>query len=129
MSPFRVKIVVDGKTHLAHTWQITICNGRNYGSGLTIHESANLTDGRLHGLSTEVAKWWHAFALIPSLMLGRFRPEQSVTTFDGEEIEVVTRHPMRVDVDGDIKTHTPLKVTVKRAAFKIFVPKAEIQPG
>lgn len=122
MTPFRARVTADGKTHVAATWQITICNGRNYGSGLTIHERATLEDGLLHGLSTEIAKWWHVFPLIPSLLRGRYRRDQDVTLFHGREIAVETRRPLHVDVDGDIKTRTPVRVSVKRAALRIHAP-------
>lgn len=123
MTPFHVKIDSDGKTHKAYTWQVTICNGRNYGSGLTVHEEASLFDEKLHGLSTEVRHWWHTFLLIPALMTGRFKAEDDVTMLEGAEMTVKTRFPMRVDVDGDIKTKTPLKISVQPRALKIFIPQ------
>lgn len=121
MTPFFVKITYDEKTHFAHTWQLTVCNGRNYGSGLVIHEEASLVDQKLHGLSTEVKKWWHAFFLIPNLLIGRFNDEVSMTTFESEKILIETRRRMHVDVDGDIKTLTPVEVKVQSKALKIYV--------
>ncbi len=122
MSPFRIHVDCDGKIHNARSWQLTVCNGRNYGSGLTIHEDATLKDQKLHGLSTEVREWWHAFYLVPALLSGRFGPEHDVTVFEGAEMKITTHHPMRVDVDGDIKTTTPLAVSLRRKALKIYVP-------
>lgn len=124
MTPFHVKIESDGKVHKAYSWQVTICNGRNYGSGLTVHEDASLYDDKLHGLSTEVRRWWHTFMLIPSLMNGKFKAEDDVTLIEGAVIKVKTRFPIRVDVDGDIKTKTPLEISVQPRAMKIFIPPA-----
>jgi diacylglycerol kinase (ATP) len=122
MTPFHVKIESDGKIHKAYSWQVTICNGRNYGSGLTVHEDASLFDEKLHGLSTEVRRWWHTFLLIPALMTGKFKAEDDVTLLEGAVIKVKTRFPMHVDVDGDIKTKTPLEISVQPRAMKIFIP-------
>lgn len=123
MTPFHVKIESDGAIHKAYTWQVTICNGRNYGSGLTVHEEASLFDEKLHGISTEVRRWWHTFLLIPALMTGKFKAEDDVTLLEGSVIKVKTRFPMRVDVDGDIKTKTPLEISVQPKAMKIFIPQ------
>lgn len=122
MTPFRIHVDYDGTKHVAYTWQVTICNGRNYGSGLVIHEEASLKDETLHGLSTEVKKWWHSFILIPGLMRGKFESTDDVTTFKGQEITLTTRTKMHVDIDGDIKTKTPLKITVMPRALKMFAP-------
>lgn len=122
MSPFKVQVEYDGKVHHSYSWQVSICNGRNYGNGLVIHKDANLVDQTLHGLSTESKKWWHAFSLIPALLTGKFKGEKDVTTFAGKTMILKTRRPMHVDVDGDVKTKTPLKISVLPRSLNIFVP-------
>lgn len=122
MTPFRVRIDCDGRLHHSRSWQVTVCNGRNYGNGLTISEDATLNDRMLHGLSTEVVKWWHGFGLIPSLLAGQFKDNQHVTTFAGREVLITTRRSKHVDIDGDIKTRTPVRIAVKPRAIKMFVP-------
>lgn len=122
MTPFKAKITCDDTIILSRSWQISVCNGRNYGSGLVIHEQANLRDGTLHGLSTELRKVWHFFGLIPALFRGRYRREQDVTEFEGARILIETRKPMHVDVDGDVLTKTPLDISVRPRALRMFVP-------
>ncbi|UYL08389.1 lipid kinase [Bdellovibrio sp. SKB1291214] len=122
MNPIRVRIECDGKSHVAYSWQISVCNGRNYGNGLVIHEDATLVDQTLHALSTEVEKWWQGFMLIPSLLTGRFRKHHPVTVLSGKSISIHTPRPMQVDVDGDIKAKTPLKLEVLPEALSIFAP-------
>lgn len=130
MTPFKIEVEYDDKKHRAYTWQITICNGRNYGNGLTIHEDASLQDGTLHGLSTEVKKWWQAFRLIPALLTGRFRGDHDVTTLQGKKMTLKTRRPVRVDIDGDIKTKTPVSLHVEEKALRVMVPpQEEKNPG
>lgn len=123
MTPFRAVIVCDGQTHLAKTWQITVCNGRNYGTGLTIDEDATLMDGTLHGISTEIAKWWHAFFLWRAFFFGRLKSVEDVRCFKGHEISITTRRPMHADVDGDIKIKTPISIRVLPRAIPVFVPQ------
>ncbi len=122
MTPFRIHVQCAGKVHTALTWQLSICNGRHYGSGLTIHESATLKDATLHGLSMEVDHWWQALKLIPALLRGKYEERHELTVLEGNEMRVQTSHPMRVDIDGDVKTSTPLDVRVLPKALKIYLP-------
>ena len=120
--PFRLKVIADGKEYTRRSWQISVCNGRHYGNGLTIKHDASLVDGKLHALSTEVPKWWQGFALIPVLISGRYKKDHDVSLFEAEEIELSTRRKLKIDVDGDIKTHTPATFKVHRRALKMMIP-------
>lgn len=123
MKPFRAKVSCDGETKWVRTLQISVCNGRNYGSGLVIHEEAGLTDQTLHALSTEIKSFWQLLGLIPSLIFGKYRKEQEVSLFQGREIEIETRRSMHVDVDGDLKTRTPAKIGVLPKALSVYTPE------
>jgi YegS/Rv2252/BmrU family lipid kinase len=122
MTPFRVEVEYDNQVHRAYSWQISICNGRNYGNGLVIHEEASLQDGLLHGLSTEVKRWWQAFTLVPALLTGRYRPEHDVTILSGKTMTLKTKRPTHVDIDGDIKTKTPVSIHVLEKSLSVLVP-------
>lgn len=122
MVPFHIHITVDGKRHRAWSWQVTVCNGKYYGNHLAIHEDATLFDQKLNGLSTETEKWWHGFRLIPGFIKGRFKKSDPVWQFEGTDIYIEGHRPMAVDIDGDIKTRTPVRVGVLPKALQIFVP-------
>jgi diacylglycerol kinase (ATP) len=124
--PFKLYITADGKEYVRRSWQISVCNGRHYGNGLIVKPDASLIDGKLHALSTEVKKWWHGFALIPALISGKYKIEHDVSLFEAEVIELVTKRRLKIDVDGDIKTHTPAKFKVQRNALILMVPKEQI---
>ncbi|MEK2690846.1 YegS/Rv2252/BmrU family lipid kinase [Bdellovibrio sp. GT3] len=121
MSPFKIRIDCEGEVHTAYSWQLSVCNGRNYGNGLVIHEDASLEDEELHALSTEVDNWWQGFALIPSLLSGKFKKNHPVTILSGKKMSIRTKHTMSVDVDGDIKTKTPVELLVRPRALQVFV--------
>lgn len=123
--PFRLNIVADGKSYTRRSWQISVCNGRHYGNGLTVKHDASLMDGKLHALSTEVAKWWQGFFLIPALISGRYKKEQDVSLFEAESIELTTKRRLKIDVDGDIQTHTPASFKVHKHALILRVPVEE----
>lgn len=129
MTPFRVWVDCDGEKHFSRSWQVTVCNGRNYGSGLTIDAEATLHDQTLHGVSVEIGKWWHGFGLIPSFQAGHFVTTRQVKTFSGRSIKISTRHSKHVDIDGDIKARTPIEVSVLPKALKIYVPLISAHQG
>lgn len=124
--PFRLHITADGKEYVRRSWQISVCNGRHYGNGLTVKHDASLIDGKLHALSTEVQKWWQGFFLIPALISGHYKVEHDISLFEAEEFHLETRRRIKIDVDGDIKTHTPAKFSVHRHALNLMVPHEQV---
>lgn len=123
MNPFRATITTDGNACLTKSWQISICNGKHYGAGMTIKHNASLEDSKLHCLSTEVKKWWKGLLLIKSFMTGRYKKEQDITLVSGIEIKVETRRKFYIDVDGDIKTTTPAIFRVLPKSLKLIIPE------
>ena len=124
MNPFRAIITTDKKIALpTKSWQISICNGKHYGAGMTIHEDASLSDGRLHCLSTEVKKWWNGFLLIKSFMTGKYKKEQDITLLSAKELKIETRRKFYIDVDGDIKTTTPAIFRVIPRSLRLIIPE------
>lgn len=125
VNPFRSSITADGKTIKSKSWQISICNGKHYGAGMVIKHDASHEDQALHLLSTEVDRWWKAFTLFPAFMSGRYKKDQEVTLLEANEIEIKTRRPLKVDVDGDIRTETPAKFKVLPGSLELVVPPQE----
>lgn len=121
MNPFRAHITHDGKECRTKSWQISVCNGRHYGAGMTIKDDATLDDGILHCLSTEVKHWWEGLYLIPAFMSGKYKKDHDVTLVSGREISIVTKRKFYIDVDGDIQTHTPAKFSVIPRAIRLLV--------
>jgi diacylglycerol kinase (ATP) len=125
LKPLKLKIECDGKTFYSKSLQITVCNGRNYGSGLVISDEATLTDEKLHCLSTEVKKWWHGFFLIPAMIVGKYKPTHDISLFEGKSMVVHTKKPRDVDVDGDIKTKTPIELSVKPKVLSVYTTRPQ----
>jgi YegS/Rv2252/BmrU family lipid kinase len=120
--PFRAEIACDGKPYRVKSLQVTICNGCHYGTGLRVAESASFDDGKLNCLSFAPERWWQILFYLPSLIRGRFQERHQVQSMEGEVITVRTPHPMRVDLDGDVKTKTPLEVEVIPGALRMYCP-------
>lgn len=124
MRPFWVEIECDGKVHRAHSLQITVCNGRHYGSGLTIAEDAEIDDGRLDLLSTKIDRWWEGLSLIPSFLTGRYREPSKVKLLSGKSFTVRTHSAYPVDTDGEITTRSPVQYKVEPGALTVLAPES-----
>ena len=124
LKPFRMKLCIDDQIPKEiRTWQLTVCNGRKYGAWMTIEPNASYDDGVLHCLSTEVTKTWQAFKLLPSYIKGSYKEDHEVNLLTAHKIEVSSKRPLKIDVDGDVQTKTPAVFEVHREAMKLIVPK------
>jgi diacylglycerol kinase (ATP) len=123
MRPFSAKITVDNEQLLVKSLQITVCNGRYYGAGISISPEATLTDGLLHVCSTEVDYWWEGIRLLPRIWRGRLENACGLRTLSGSKIRIETHRPMSVDTDGEVVTKTPLTIDVLPKAIAVMGPK------
>jgi diacylglycerol kinase (ATP) len=119
---FTAEIHLEGKSVVVKTFQITVCNGRHYGSGMTVAADATIDDQRLDLCSLEIRHWWEAIALIPALKRGEYATGQRVRVLQGQDIEIHTAYPQPIDTDGEITTQTPAKFRVIPKAISVFVP-------
>jgi YegS/Rv2252/BmrU family lipid kinase len=104
--------------------QIAVGNGKFYGGGMVVSADAAIDDGKLHVYSLEVDHWWAMLALFPALRRGShiyWRHTRSLTT---EELELTTRRPRAIDIDGEVATHTPAHFRVLPAALTVLCPPA-----
>lgn len=123
LTSYKMKVTVDDRQPMfTRTWQITICNGRKYGAWMTIEPDASYDDQKLHFLSTEITKWWQGFKLLPCYLKGDYKESAELTFLTGKVIKVETKHPLKVDVDGDVQTSTPAVFHVVPRILKLVVP-------
>ncbi len=120
---FSAEITCDNEVHKVKTMQITVCNGRHYGAGLVISDSATINDSRLDLLSTEVKTWWQGFRAIPSLIHGRSHDKPGLRKLTAKRITIKTKRPMQLDTDGDITSTTPAVFRIDPKKIAIFANK------
>lgn len=122
MTPFSVWIRSEGREVKIKALQVSVCNGRFYGSGLVAAEGASISDGLLDLIGTQVDAWWKGLQLIPALIKGKHQLKEEILSLRGSSFQLRTRHPMRLDVDGDIKTQTPANFEMHSRKLKVLVP-------
>ena len=124
MAPFTAEIRVNGEVHRVKTVQIGVGNGRHYGGGMTVQETAAVDDGRLDIYSIDVRGWWEWPLLYPYFRQGRHGTWRNVHTWDCQEAEIRTRRPRPINTDGDITTRTPARFRVLPGAIAVVCPPA-----
>jgi YegS/Rv2252/BmrU family lipid kinase len=121
---FLAVIQVDGGEEMRRrSLQIAVGNGCYYGGGLIIAKDAAINDQRLDLYSLEIPQWWHIFFLLPALRRGLFSERMGISRWEGKQIKVWTRHPKRVNTDGEITTKTPALFELCPEALEVFVPE------
>jgi YegS/Rv2252/BmrU family lipid kinase len=127
--PFKVYIEHDGRTEAVRTIQVSVGNGRHYGGGMTVEETAQVDDGKLDFYSLEVAHWWRLLALLPALRRGTQGRAADVRAFQTTEVVVKTRRPRPVNTDGELSTYTPAHFKVVPKAVRIFSGDPALRPS
>jgi YegS/Rv2252/BmrU family lipid kinase len=120
--PFRVELNCDGHREDFHSIEIAVGNGRSYGGGMTIASEARIDDQMLHLFSLDPQSVFRLAALFPALFTGNYEEKTKVRFRSGREITVRTVKPLKVVADGEERTLTPARFTIRHKALSVFVP-------
>lgn len=119
---FTAHLEHDGHTEELKTLQVSVGNGRFYGGGMTVHADATATDGMLDFYSLEVDHWWRLLNLLPALRRGTHGRWNDVRSFSTKALTIRTSKSRAVNLDGELKTKTPVQFTILEGALQVFVP-------
>lgn len=120
--PFHADIVCDEQRFRVRSIQIAVGNGRHYGGGMTIAETACIDDRRFFLYSIAPLSIWELLRFAPALRAGRFEGHHPVDVVQGRHIEIRTRKAMPVTADGEVVTRTPAVFEMRAGAVSVFVP-------
>jgi len=112
----------EGDEVTVRSLQIAVGNGRHYGGGMIVEETARIDDGRLDLYSLEFRDIWKLPFMAFAFRKGRHGLADDVRTMSGPGFEIRTREPMPVNADGEIVTQTPAVFRVRPGAIRVFVP-------
>lgn len=119
---FKAFVDHDGTTETIRTMQISVGNGRHYGGGMTVEETATADDGWLDLYSLEVDHWWRLLRLLPSLRRGTHGQWDDVRAFKTTEVTIRTSQPRPVNTDGELSTWTPARFRIRPKSVTVFAP-------
>jgi YegS/Rv2252/BmrU family lipid kinase len=120
--PFTAYIDHDGTTEEVRTVQVSVGNGRFYGGGMTVENTAQPDDGRLDVYSLEIGHWSELLLLLPALRRGTHGRWKKVRAFGTTGLTLRTRREHEVNADGELVTETPAEFSIRRQAVTVFVP-------
>ncbi|PXW78341.1 YegS/Rv2252/BmrU family lipid kinase [Blastomonas natatoria] len=121
---FRARIVEKGSGTRVKTYQIAIGNGRLYGGGNVVEETAAIDDGSLDLYSLEMRNLWKLALMVRAFRTGTHGAWKEVRTARCVEFDIETRRPMPINTDGEIVTATPAHFKVMPKAITVLVPAA-----
>lgn len=119
---FRARIVEKGSNTSVRTYQIAIGNGRLYGGGNIVEETAAIDDGTLDLYSLEMRNLWKLALMVRAFRSGTHGAWKEVRTARCVEFDIETRRPMPINTDGEIATATPAHFRILPAAVTVLAP-------
>ncbi len=122
--PFSATIVKRNGRVDVKTFQIAVGNGRHYGGGNVVEETATIDDEHLDLYSLEMANVWKLALMIRSFRTGQHGAWKEVRTERCTEFEIRTRKPRPINTDGELVTFTPARFVVRPGAVEVFAPPA-----
>lgn len=127
--PFRAELVIDGEHLRCRCTQVAVGNGRHYGGGMTIDEAAEIDDGWLRVYYLKPAGLLSMLGALPALRFGWLRRSPVAEVRRARRVEIRTRRPRQLDVDGELNGRTPVIVEIEPAAIEVFAPARQANPG
>jgi len=121
--PFSATLHHEGEAIAIKTVQVSVGNGRFYGGGMTVEQSAAPDDGLLDVYSLELKRSWQLLALFPYLRRGTHGRWRNVRTFSTTALTLHTRRPHYINADGEIIGQTPAQFCLINDALKVLAPE------
>ena len=116
---------VDGEEWVGEALLVAIANAQAYGAGMRIAPGAKIDDGLLDVVLVEFFGRAEFLRNLPRVFRGTHLSHPRVHHWQGREVSVETATPAPVLVDGDLQTHTPLRVRVAPAKAWLWAPEGE----
>lgn len=120
--PVRAIIRVDDSEAEMETLQVVIGNGRYHAGPFPVAPDASLLSGRLAVYALQGSSRWELLRLAARLPGGHHVELPDVWFWEGARVQVKTARPVRVTVDGEVSSRTPLSVTVAPRSLRVVVP-------
>ncbi len=123
--PARFDITVDGVVTDVAAHMVVIANSGDYGHGLRIVPSADVSSGRLDVLVVRADHSQYRLAnLMKQAKSGAHINRPEIVTMQGTDVSVAADRRIPVHADGDYLSELPMRVTIRPSALEVLVPAA-----
>lgn len=126
--PFTAWISCQDERVRVKTLQIAIGNGRHYGGGNVVEESAAIDDGQLDLYSLELRSVLQLAMMLPSFRKGEHGAWKEVRTNRDVEFVIETPTQRPINADGELVTETPGHFKMHRKAVRVYTPPKSRPP-
>lgn len=122
---FRVSLTLDGQAMSTRALQIVVGNTQLYGGAVTFTSKAKCDDGLLDVCIIHPGSRWRFLLLLRDLFLQQKDKKELVTYKTGTSLEIRSRTPIALQIDGDAAGQTPATIQMVPGALKVIVPLVE----
>lgn len=122
MKPFGVRLEVDGDGYEDRALAVFVMNPPYTGGGLKLSPGARMDDGLLDVVVIGNAGKRELLGQLPRVYRGEHLDHPKVHLFRGKSVRVETEEELRVELDGDLLTDTPVSTEVVPDALGVVVP-------
>lgn len=122
---FRVALTIDGQEMRTRAFQIVVGNTQLYGGAVTFTWKAKCDDGLLDVCIVRTGSRWRFLLLLRDLILQRKQKRELVTYKTCTSLEIRSRRPIALQIDGDAAGQTPATIQIVPGALKVIVPQVK----
>lgn len=121
-SAAKFSLELDGETYQSKALMVAIANGRTYGTGATITEEGDLSDGELEVCIIKPFPFIAFFKILFSFFLGGLKDSDYVTIIRCKKGKIETHQKVNLQVDGEpIDEVTKCEFRVIENAVRVVV--------
>ncbi len=114
----RLSLIADGKQH--DGYEVLVFNVNRYATGLNFVPDAKVDDGLLHWLVWKKQGRLNLLRLLLLVKMGRHINHRHVIMGQSRELELVSRGPVAVQMDGDLLGDTPAKLAIHHRVLQVI---------
>jgi YegS/Rv2252/BmrU family lipid kinase len=116
-------LVIDGRRLRRNIWAVMAANTQLYGGIMRIAADARADDGLLDIVVVEGHGPLATLRHYAGFILRGLWADPQVETYRARSVEVRTRRPMPVQLDGDLAGTTPVTISIAPLALRVLVPR------
>jgi YegS/Rv2252/BmrU family lipid kinase len=121
-APLQARVSIDGDAVTGPLLMAVVGNTRSYGGLIKVTNHAVADDGLLDLMLYTGRGFGRFLVYLARTVVGRHTGVPGTLYRTGQVITVETEHPVPVQADGDVLTHTPVAFTVEPRALRVIVP-------
>jgi diacylglycerol kinase family enzyme len=104
---------------------ISAANGTHFGGGMNVAPFADTRDGLLDVYIVKAMNRFTFITLLPKFIKGKHTDLPEIIYYRAPEITVRCKQQSRINLDGELRSGTPVVFRVLKDAMNIIVPERQ----